>query len=208
MNEDRSETAARGLKLLDGLADEAELPQKVRHTAFDMYRQVVEQTDLSGRSIKEIASGTLLLAVKRNSEPINVDELVETCPSTRRSVFREKNRIQSTLGIKTEPVTAEDYLDKYCEKLSVDNSTKKRTTQILKESEDNGFMQAGKSPRGVAAGVLYLGALLSDADQRLTQSELAEMAGVTEVTLRTHYRNIAEKAGYESEIEQAMENRA
>ena len=47
---------------------------------------------------------------------------------------------------------------------------------------------AGKDPMGIAATVLYIACLYTG--EKRTQTDIAQAAGVTEVTLRNRYRDI------------------
>ena len=48
-----------------------------------------------------------------------------------------------------------------------------------------------KGPTGVAAAAIYIAALMSQ--ERRTQRSVADVAGVTEVTIRNRYKEITEK---------------
>jgi len=54
---------------------------------------------------------------------------------------------------------------------------------------------AGKDPAGLAAAAVYIAALLSG--ERRTQKEIAHVAGVTEVTVRNRYKELAKELGIE-----------
>ena len=49
-------------------------------------------------------------------------------------------------------------------------------------------ISAGKDPMGLAASVLYLSCLSTGESK--TQTDIAEAAGVTEVTVRNRYKNL------------------
>ena len=49
----------------------------------------------------------------------------------------------------------------------------------------------GRSIEGVAAAAIYIASILSG--ERRTQREVAEVAGVTEVTIRNRYKELAER---------------
>ena len=58
---------------------------------------------------------------------------------------------------------------------------------IEKASEKE--LTSGKSPSGVAAATMYMAAILCD--ERRTQAEIANISGVTEVTIRNNYKVLA-----------------
>jgi transcription initiation factor TFIIB len=49
-------------------------------------------------------------------------------------------------------------------------------------------ISAGKDPMGLAAAVLYVSCLKTEEDK--IQRDIADAAGVTEVTIRNRYKNI------------------
>src|SRR3970040_2387978 len=48
-----------------------------------------------------------------------------------------------------------------------------------------------RGPTGVAAAAIYISSILSN--ERRTQREVAEVAGVTEVTIRNRYKELTER---------------
>jgi transcription initiation factor TFIIB len=54
---------------------------------------------------------------------------------------------------------------------------------------------SGRGPTGVAAAAVYIAGLLKG--ERRTQKEVANVAGVTEVTIRNRYRELKKKLDIE-----------
>ena len=71
-----------------------------------------------------------------------------------------------------------------------------KATEILKMAEDND-LTSGKGPTGVAAAAIYIASLLTQ--ERRTQRAVAEVAGVTEVTIRNRYKELTEKLALDVE---------
>ena len=65
-----------------------------------------------------------------------------------------------------------------------------KTVDILKQAADR-ELTSGRGPTGVAAAAIYIASILSG--ERRTQREVAEVAGVTEVTIRNRYKELAER---------------
>jgi transcription initiation factor TFIIB len=63
-------------------------------------------------------------------------------------------------------------------------------------AEDND-LTSGKGPTGVAAAAIYIASLLTQ--ERRTQRAVAEVAGVTEVTIRNRYKELTEKLALDVE---------
>ncbi len=65
-----------------------------------------------------------------------------------------------------------------------------KTMEILQEAVKQ-ELTSGRGPTGMAAASLYIASVLCG--ERVTQREVADVAGVTEVTIRNRYKEIAKK---------------
>ena len=77
-------------------------------------------------------------------------------------------------------------------KAGLSEKTKKRALVILKRAEESGI-SADKEPVGLAAAALYVACILEGEDK--TQKDLAEAAGVTEVTIRNRFKGLRDTVG-------------
>src|SRR5438309_3981062 len=59
-------------------------------------------------------------------------------------------------------------------------------------------LTSGRGPTGVAAAAIYIASILCN--ERRTQREVADVAGVTEVTIRNRYKELTEKLGIKVEL--------
>jgi len=75
-------------------------------------------------------------------------------------------------------------------KLKISEKTKRYAIKVLKDAQER-KESAGKDPMGLAATALYLSCVQNGVS--ITQRDLAEAAGVTEVTIRNRYKGL--KAG-------------
>src|SRR3989344_1663127 len=77
-----------------------------------------------------------------------------------------------------------------------------KAKKILKEAVDE-EVTSGKGPTGVAAAALYIAAVLEG--EKRTQRDIADVVGVTEVTIRNRYKDLVEKLGIEDEVEKKVQ---
>ena len=75
-------------------------------------------------------------------------------------------------------------------KIGISEKTKRSAMQILRTAEEN-KVSAGKDPMGLAAAALYLSCVKNGED--VTQRDVAEAAGVTEVTIRNRYKGLKDQ---------------
>ena len=59
----------------------------------------------------------------------------------------------------------------------------------MKTAKDQG-VHSGKSPVGLAAAAIYAASLLTN--EKVTQSEVSEVANISEVTIRNRYHELLE----------------
>ena len=78
-------------------------------------------------------------------------------------------------------------LDKLTDILHVPAHVKERAAVIYRKALDNGLVR-GRSISAIAAAVLYVACVLDDVKR--TQKEIAEVANVTEVTLRNRNNDL------------------
>ena len=88
------------------------------------------------------------------------------------------------------PTTPQDYVGRFCGILNLLDDTQNKTTEILRQAEEK-ELTSGKAPTGIAAAAIYIATVVCN--DRRTQREVADVAGVTEVTIRNRYKELAEK---------------
>ena len=72
-------------------------------------------------------------------------------------------------------------------KAGLSEKTKRKALEILKKAEE-GKISAGKDPMGLAPPALYVACVMNGENK--TQKDVAEAAGVTEVTIRNRYKGL------------------
>jgi transcription initiation factor TFIIB len=75
--------------------------------------------------------------------------------------------------------------------------TQSEAINILKKTKILDVL-SGRAPTGMAAAAIYIASVLTT--ERRTQHEVANVAGVTEVTIRNRYKELVQKLGLTIEI--------
>ncbi|HEV8594625.1 MAG TPA: transcription initiation factor IIB, partial [Thermoplasmata archaeon] len=101
------------------------------------------------------------------------------------------------LKLKLMPTSPKDYVSRFCSELKLSGEVQSRAVEILKDAADK-ELTSGRGPTGVAAAAIYIASIL--ANERRTQREVAEVAGVTEVTIRNRYKELTERLGIRIEL--------
>ena len=94
-------------------------------------------------------------------------------------------------GIKVPLVDQIMRIAKVANKANLSEKTKRQAISIINEvrRKDNEISySAGKNPMGLAATILYLSCIKNG--EHKTQLDIAQAAGITEVTLRNRYKDL------------------
>ena len=85
------------------------------------------------------------------------------------------------------PTSPIDYIPRFCSGLNLKGEVQSRAVEILRQVTEHELTN-GRGPCSVAAAAIYISTILCG--ERRTQREVAEVAGVTEVTIRNRYKEL------------------
>lgn len=178
------------LSNLDRLASGMGLPRTVRETAAMIYRKAALKNLVRGRSIEGIVAASLYAACRQCHVPRTLDEISEISHIRRKEIGKNYRFISRELELKLLPTLPEDYISRFCSELKLSNEVQAKAMEILKLAAKNALI-TGRGPTGNAAASLYIASVLCC--ERRTQRDVADVAGVTEVTVRNRYKEITKK---------------
>ena len=182
------------LSVLDRMSSGMSLPRSVRETAAMIYRKAAMRNLIRGRSIDGITAAATYAACRQCHVPRTLDEISDAVHMSRKEIGRNYRYVARELGLKLMPTTPQDYISRFCSELRLSNAVQSKTLEILKDATHR-ELTSGRGPTGIAAASLYIASVLCG--ERRTQREVADVAGVTEVTIRNRYKELAEKLDIE-----------
>ncbi|MDF1557216.1 MAG: transcription initiation factor IIB [ANME-2 cluster archaeon] len=182
------------LSELDRMASALGLSRNVRETAAVVYRKAVDMNLIRGRSIEGVAASALYAACRQCGVPRTLDEIAEVSRVSRKEIGRTYRFISRELGLKLMPTSPIDYIPRFCSGLNLHGEVQSKGVEILRQAAEK-ELTSGRGPTGVAAAAIYISSILCG--DRRTQREVAEVAGVTEVTIRNRYKELAEQLDIE-----------
>jgi len=175
---------------LDRLSSGIGLPRTVRETAAMIYRKAALKNLVRGRSIHGVTAASLYAACRQCHVPRTLDEISNIAEMPRKEIGRNYRYVSRELELKLMPTAPKDYISRFCSELKLSNNVHVKTLEILGHAA-NQELTSGRGPTGLAAASLYISSVLCG--ERRTQHEVAEIAGVTEVTIRNRYKELAQK---------------
>ena len=182
------------LSELDRMASGMGLPRNVRETAAMIYRKAVTKNLIRGRSIEGVVAASLYAACRQCNVPRTLDEIASASRVGRKEIGRTYRFMTRELKLKLMPTSPQDYISRFCSELKLSGEVQSKTAEILK-MEDDKELTSGRGPTGVSAAAIYIASILCN--ERRTQREVADIAGVTEVTIRNRYKELTEKLDIE-----------
>lgn len=171
------------------LSDKLNIPEAVREEAALIYRKALKNGLISGRSIAAMAAASLYAACRITNTPRRLDDVVKVSTKDRKEISRSYRLLQKELSLRMPLDDPMKYVAKIASKLSLSQTTQNTAIDILRRA-DKVKEISGKGPTGIAAAALYIASIIEG--EKTTQRDLAEVSGVTEVTIRNRYRGLVE----------------
>ena len=191
----------RNLKLalaeLKRVSSYLKLPKSVEEESARIYTLAVQRGLVRGRSMESVVAGALYAACRRHDVPRTLDELSEASGIEKKEIGRTYRFVTRELGITILPSNPADYIARFASSLKLNAETQSNAIEILEQAQ-KAELTSGRGPTGIAAAALYVAALLHG--EKRTQREVADVAGVTEVTIRNRYKELLDKLDLEKEI--------
>src|SRR3989339_1223538 len=198
----------RNLKLalaeLKRVSSYLKLPKSVEEEAARIYHSAVQRGLVRGRSMESVVAGALYAACRRHEVPRTLDELSEASNIEKKEIGRTYRFVTRELGITILPSNPSDYIARFASTLKLTAETQSKAVEILERAQKS-ELTSGRGPTGIAAAALYVAALMNG--EKRTQREVADVAGVTEVTIRNRYKELLDELDLEREIKKSKKKR-
>ncbi len=177
---------------LNRVASYLGLPDNIREQTALLYRQCVKGNLIRGRPIETVVNAALYATCRSAGMPRTLDEISQISNVSKKEIGRTYRIIAHELNLKIPLTDPSSYVPRYVAALKLSGDAQERALQLLKQAMKKGLI-SGRSPTGVSAAAVYIaGALVGE---RRTQKEVADVAGVTEVTIRNRYRELKQELG-------------
>ncbi len=115
----------------------------------------------------------------------------------KKEISRSYRFISRELDIHLKPTNPISYVSRFGSELGISGEARSKAIEIIKEAKEN-KLTSGRGPTGIAAAAIYVASVLSG--ERRTQRDAAEVANVTEVTVRNRYKELVEELDLDIDI--------
>jgi len=187
-SKDRNLTKA--MRELDRLSSQLSLPRSVKDTSAIIYRKALEANLIRGRSIEEMIAASTYAAARQRHLPRTLDEVSDHSRISKKELGRAYRLLVQELRLKIPLADPINYVVRYAAELELSGEVARAAKEILAEAKRKKMTQ-GKDPVSLAAASIYIAGILYD--QALTQQQIADIASVTEVTIRNRYKELVKE---------------
>jgi len=178
------------LSEISKMANTLNLPKNILETASVIYRKAVKEHLIRGRSIQGVTAAALYMACRQCRLARTIDEIAEASSIDKKEVGRSYRFLVKELNYFVPPLKPTHYISKFSNQLTLQGKNEEIAHKTLTVAK-NLKLTSGRGPTGIAAAASYIASVLTG--ERKTQREIAEIAQVTEVTIRNRYKELVER---------------
>jgi transcription initiation factor TFIIB len=175
---------------LERLKDKLGLSDAIVQKTAYIYRKAQEKQLARGRSLSSILAAATYIACREMGAARTLRDFTEITNVKRKALSRSYRLLVLKLDIKVPSMDLMKCIVKIANKAKLGEKVQRMAMSTMNDLI-NKEISAGKDPMGLAATVLYLSCLRND--EARTQKEIAEAAGVTEVTMRNRFKDLKTK---------------
>jgi len=182
------------LSEISKIANSLNLPKNILETASVIYRKAVKEHLIRGRSIQGVTSAAIYVACRQCGLARTLEEIAQASNINKKEVGRSYRFLIKELDYFIPPLKPSQYITKFSNQLTMQGKVEEIAHKILSTARDL-KLTSGRGPTGIAAAASYIASVLTG--ERKTQREIAEIAQVTEVTIRNRYKELVERLMFE-----------
>ena len=179
------------------IRDFSGLPKPLQEEAALLYRRLSSEGFVTGRSIAGVTAACAYLVARQENLPRQISEISEAFDVKEKELSRLIRQVSRRLNL--HKISSPDqYFDKFISDLQLPPGIYTQLDHLWSVIKPHDELWQGKKPMGVAAALLYK--VANESSSPRTQSEVCQVANVSEVTLRGILRLIEGLLGQLGEV--------
>jgi len=178
------------LSEISKISNALNLPKNILETASVIYRKAVKERLIRGRSIQGVTAAAIYVACRQCGLARTLEEIAHASNIHKKEVGRSYRFLVKELNYFIPPLKPSQYITKFSNQLTMQGKVEEIAHKILTIAKEL-RLTSGRGPTGIAAAASYIASVLTG--ERKTQREIAEIAQVTEVTIRNRYKELVER---------------
>ena len=168
------------------------LSKAVEEESARIYTLAVQKGLVKGRGLEQIVAGAVYISSRINDSSLTMDDVCRAAGIDKKTLGKNYRFVMRKLDIKLMPADPVNYVHRFASRLELSPITQTKALKLIDSIKKNG-LNSGKSPKAIAAGAIYLAAIMNG--EKRTQEKVAMVSNVTEVTIRNRYKEFSKKLG-------------
>ncbi len=177
---------------LQRLQSSLNISDSIKEDALRYYSLAVKKKLTLGRTIDILLAAAIFTSIRVHNLPKTIEEICELADLPKKRVVKAYRliilHVLPDLNVKVNHFGPKDYITKFCNELGVSFQVRNFSLCLLRRAHNSSMIFEGKDPKGLAAAAIYLAC--KKFNEVRTQSDIAHVAHVTEVTLRMRAQDL------------------
>jgi transcription initiation factor TFIIB len=173
--------------MLERVKDKLGLSSTIIEKTAYIYRKAQERGLVRGRTIRSVMAAAIYITCREMAMSRTLNDVAFLNNIKRKELARTIRLLILELDIKIPILDPIKCVVRVANKVNLSEKTKRQAMDIMHNVTKSGI-SAGKDPMGLAGSVLYLSS--KNSGENITQMDIAEAAGVTEVTIRNRFKDL------------------
>ncbi len=168
------------------------LPNYVKDMAMALYKRYLKNNILSGRSINGMVAACIFYVCRVNQISRSLKEIsnkTDLKHENSKKVYHCYKALIKELNLKPPPPDPISFIPRLISDLHLDIKVESPTIKIIRAFTSRSC-STGQDPRVIAASALYLVCKMININIKISQKEIAKVAGITNITLCKRYKEI------------------
>ncbi|MEM3697090.1 MAG: hypothetical protein QXQ94_06275 [Candidatus Bathyarchaeia archaeon] len=169
------------------IGNKIDISNEILMAAASIYKKAVEKRLTKRRSIRALSAAIVYMACRQCGIPRTLKEVAYAAGLHSMEIMRSYRVLLRRLKFPTHSFDVSQFVHRLADQLSMHETTKEIVDKIVESAESSRFSQ-GKNPIGLVAAACYIASIL--AGEAKTQREIAEIARITEATIRNQCKEL------------------
>ena len=190
VSDGRERNLAFALSEITKISNNLSLPKSIFETASVIYRKALKKRLVRGRSIQGMSAASVYVACRQCGLARTLNDIAAASNISRRELGRSYRFLVNETNCSIPLIKPIQYVSKFSNQLELQGKVDVIASKILAAASEL-RLTSGRGPKGMAAAATYIASVLTG--EGMTQREIAEIAQVTEVTIRNRYKEMFER---------------
>jgi transcription initiation factor TFIIB len=178
------------LSEISRISNSLNLPKNILETASVIYRKAVKEHLIRGRSIQGMTAAAIYVACRQCGLARPLEDFAQASSINKKELGRTYRFLVKGFDYFIPSFKPSQYVTKFSNQLTMQGKGEEVAYKILTAAKEL-KLTSGRGPTGIAAAASYIASVLTGEGK--TQREIAEVAQVTEVTIRNRYKELVER---------------